>query len=766
MAQPAIRIRVGAALDSNIGNAFKPIVDAARAARQAIEDEMARAWAAVRGEGSAVGPGAGKGGPYRAVVREAERAADKVVAAEQKKQRKIEQEERRAQRRREAAERYVARIKERYFLAEQRRYERDEREVGRQRVGKSKAIFGGAGRNIMAAGKGALGIAGSVARGAGVQTDLSTYVAAAVELETRATELSAAAYDEGRDKGRRLDPKELVTLGRQVGQEAAFDPSKVLEGLQAFVGKTGDLATGKAALPGLAKLARATGTSLEDMVGAAGESAKALGEVGPGKDFETAEAKGKALVNVLRLIAGQGKVGAVELKDLAKYGGRLAAASQAFGGDSAKNLGDMGALAQLAVSRGGAASAAEAATSVAGFANTLKTPARAKEFFGAGVQIEDKERGGFRSVRDILKDASSKAVENAGDKGSATLEFKKMFANVMGARAADPAMQAYAEAFRKNLAVTKDKTKADIAGRKAIDEMFDAFGKAISADEEKASFDRSMQTSAAKVQLFNNRLSEIGARVAEKVLPELEKLGPSLIKLAEFTAKIVSTAVDNPGAAIALAITGSIAKAAIGNAVSGAVSKMIEGAATKMGGIGLASAAITIAAATLIISKIAEEKEKGAAGAAEQRASIAPTTKGIEGEFSPTQGKFILADSTKADPESLAALKAQRDTVQAQITEGQKYFENVASNERYAGLTGGIAELWDVATTPMTFESMGRGKSAMEAQPELLEMRAKLDAMIKAIEAQSKKTMKVEVTNMPPPAGAPGPVANTANTTK
>lgn len=760
MAQPAIRIRVGAALDSNIGNAFKPIVDAARAARQAIEDEMGRAWAAVRGEGSAVGGGAGKGGPYRSVVREAERAADKIVETEKKKQRRLEQEEKREQRRKEAAQRYVARIRDRYFVSEQRREEREERTAQRERVSKSKAIFGGAGENIVKAGKGALGIAGSVARGAGVQTDLSAYVGQAVELETRAAELSAAAYDEQRDKGQRLDPKELVSLGRQVGQEAAFDPSKVLEGLQAFVGKTGDLATGKAALPGLAKLARATGTSLEDMVGAAGESAKALGEVGPGKDFETAEQKGMALVNVLRLIAGQGKVGAVELKDLAKYGGRLAAASQSFGGDAASNLGDMGALAQLAVARGGAASAAEAATSVAGFANTLKTPARVKEFLAHGVEVEDKKQGGFRSVRDILKDASSKAVETAGDKGSATLEFKKMFANVMGARAADPALQAYTEAFRKNLAVTKDKTKADIAGRAAVDDMFDSFGKAISAKEEKDSFDRSMQTSAAKVQLFNNRLSEIGAQVAEKVLPELERFAPTIVKLAQSMAKLLSVAVDNPGSAIALAITGSIAKAAIGNAVSNTVTKMIEGAATKMGGLALGTAAITIAAATLIVASLIEERDKGAAGAEEQRAAA-------KTEAAKVEAKLAAGGASEQD---LAALKAQRASVQAQIKEGQTYFEE-GRRERYGGegffdrVAGGAMQLWDVATTPTTFEDIGRGKSAMEAQPELLEMRGKLDALIQAVEAQGKRTQKVEVTNLPSPT-TPGPVANTSNTTK
>lgn len=356
--------------------------------------------------------------------------------------------------------------------------------------------------------------------------------------------MSASAYDEKRDKGKRVDPKELMRTARSVGQQAAFDPTKVLEGLQSFVGTTGDLATGQSALPGLAKLARATGTSLEDMVGAAGKAALALGEVGPGKDFETAADKGKALVDVLRLMAGQGKVGAAELKDMAKYGGRLAAASQAFGGDSAKNLGDMGALAQLSIAKGGAASAAEAATSVAGFANTLKTPARIKEFKAHGVDVMAKG-GGLKGVRDILKDSSAAAVSRGGNE--APLEFKKMFANVKGGQAADPAFQAYSKAFRANLEVTKDKTKADVAGKKAIDDLFDTFGKAISSAEETDSFNASMKTSAAQVQLFNNKLGEIGGAIAEKVLPALIKAGPTIVKVVEAFAKMVSFAVDNPG---------------------------------------------------------------------------------------------------------------------------------------------------------------------------------------------------------------------------
>jgi hypothetical protein len=745
----SIRIRVGASVDRNIGTAFRPIVDAARVARQAVEDEMARAWAAVRGEGSAVGGGAGRGGPYRSVVREAEKAANQIVETERRKQARIAAEEARAMRRRETAERHVARIKDRYFAEQQRQGERAEKLAAQEAAasrkaagGRMRAIGSGSLETMGKIGRGALGVAGTVARGAGVQTDLAAYVGQAVELETRATELSNAAYDEQRDKGKRLDPSQLVRLGRQVGQQAAFDPARVLEGLQSFVGKTGDLATGQAALPGLAKLARATGTSLEDMIGSAGEASKALGEVGPGKAFETAEEKGKALVNVLRLIAGQGKVGAVELKDLAKYGGRLSAASTAFGGNAAQNLGDMGALAQLAVAKGGAASAAEAATSVAGFANTLKTPARVKEFKAHGVDIMAKG-GGFKSVRDILKDASAAAVERGGTE--APLEFKKMFANVYGARAADPAMQAYSKAFQENLGVTKDKTKADKAGREAVDALFDNFGKAISAAEEQESFDKSMKTGAAQVQLFNNELSKIGGQIAEKVLPALIKAGPTIIKFVEKFASFVNFAVDNPGQAAAGALAASIAKASIGNVVSGGLDKLISGAAASPGamkGLGvlsIAATAITIGAVgKMIIDSVMDSKDKGVNASIEADARAFNARQALQGAVTTQNaGQAQLAyDNAKKEK---AALEQRIQAAQ----DPTSFFGALFGSK--------------------TFEQRERETQDAAKIEDLKADLAKLNAAMDKVGGILKGGLNVNVQNMP---AGPGPIANTANTTK
>ena len=58
---------------------------------------------------------------------------------------------------------------------------------------------------------------------------------------------------------------------RQVANETGFGANQLMEGLQKFVGKTGDLETGRQVMRDLAKLSKATGTNLEDMVDAAGD---------------------------------------------------------------------------------------------------------------------------------------------------------------------------------------------------------------------------------------------------------------------------------------------------------------------------------------------------------------------------------------------------------------------------------------------------------------------------------------------------------------
>jgi len=142
----------------------------------------------------------------------------------------------------------------------------------------------------------------------------------------------------------------------QVGGETGTDANAALEGLSKFVGKTGDLKLGRELMKDLAVYAKATGTELDDMTDAAADVATALPE---------AADKNKQVLAVMRAIAGQGKLGAVEVKDLASQMAKLAANAGQFEGSAADNIITLGAMAQESRQRGGSASASQATQSVA-----------------------------------------------------------------------------------------------------------------------------------------------------------------------------------------------------------------------------------------------------------------------------------------------------------------------------------------------------------------------------------------------------------------
>jgi hypothetical protein len=212
-----------------------------------------------------------------------------------------------------------------------------------------------------------------------------------------------------------------------VGARYKLDPTGVIEGLAQYQRLTGDLATGKAGLEGLTALAGATTTKLDDMFAAAGNVGNALGEVGA--EFKTPLEKAKAIDDVMRSVAAFGQEGAVEISDLSKQMAKVAAAAGFFEGDRGENLKKMTALAQIARMSGGASSATQAATTVQGFANILRTPARRAAFRDAGIDIDSKTNvGQLRDPIAIIKDALVKT-------GGAIEPMKKLFANVKGEQA-------------------------------------------------------------------------------------------------------------------------------------------------------------------------------------------------------------------------------------------------------------------------------------------------------------------------------------------
>ena len=376
-----------------------------------------------------------------------------------------------------------------------------------------------AGRLVWEAGKKAVHVAASIARGAGVSLDPEEYIRRNVGIESESVRLSNVSYMPGQagPSGKRVDARILAEEAKQVGKETAVQPEAILKGMHAFVAKTGDLDTARKLLKDMAVLSKATGTEMEDMVGAAGDVSLA---------FEGMPDKEKRVLEVMRAISAQGQLGTVEISDMAKYMAKLSASAMQFSGDKTKNIAAMGALAQLS-RLGGAASPAEQATSVSSFVNTLKTHARIEEFHKQGVEIYETNAKGVKQMRnpiDIIKDSIRVA-------GNDPEKFKKMFANIRGERAVSGLQTIFAQAGGGEI------------GMEAVTKELDRFLKAnMSADEATEKFAKTMDTTEAKAaQLdiaLSNAVGETLPRIKEAFILLTPVIGKATDSLLGFAKKV------------------------------------------------------------------------------------------------------------------------------------------------------------------------------------------------------------------------------------
>lgn len=533
-----LTIRVGAAVDRSLADIFQPAIDAANKAKVVIEKaSAANANAQVRAARTAATGG----------IREAERAAKAVERAKNQEAKAAEKAAKAAENaaaklaKKEQAEadkvaRYWERAREKSAMAAARLEAKATRDYERE-MEKRKRIqdaftkktleqnaraqgraldsaAGMAGRGLRAAGSFALGIAGDLARGAGVNTDFGQMAAQNFDLINEAQNIANSGYMAGDARnGMRVSANELAGDAFRVGKTTGSDANDVMKGLGDFVGKTGDLATGRDILMDMARLSRATGTNLSDMMSAAGGVAMAMGDT---------QDKGEKLNTIMAGFAAQGKLGAVEIKDLAKQVDKLSSVAGQYEGNMGDNMAMMGALAQNARQRGGANSATAAATAVASFTSMLKTPARANAFKAATGKSIFNEGGLIRNPQEIILDAlRSKGMDPEG--------FKKIFMNTAGARPAEGFATLYRQAG------------GGAAGEKAVIEEFDRLKKAsIDAAEAQESFALAMKQPKTQAEVFNQTLRETTLKLQNELTPALVALAPAVIEAAKAVAGLVA----------------------------------------------------------------------------------------------------------------------------------------------------------------------------------------------------------------------------------
>lgn len=591
-----IRIRVGVSLDSELSQVLRPLREEAKKTRAQISgDSKASATAEARAQLSIA----------RDRMREESRLNREIfknrVQFAREAQRSIdrgESDSRAARTRKElegikvvaAAERAAMQNASRERVAAMNAADRAQARAARAGGrGGGASIIGYLGGRSIAHGiaRGATGVAGaagrmasSIAGGFGIDFDVSSMVRRNVERDEMARAISNSAFQPGAAgaAGQRQNPETLQAEARQIGSDFRMDPTKALHGMEKFVEVAGDLDTARKSMSALAMISQATHSDLEHVAEAAGNVAVQLGDMPD---------KANVTIAVMRAMAGQGKLGAIELRDMAKQMAALAANASSFSGPKADTIAMMGVLAQEARQHGGAKSASEAAFSVSSFVSTFSKSPRVAAMRARGINPIGKDNL-IGNPQDII---TQMLIKTKGD----PLKLNDMVKDQRAVRA----VKGFANLYNQ----TPGDQNAKIA---AVTAEFERLKKiAMAEGEVRGSAIVQMESEAAKAQAFQNQLDETTRTIQARLLPTIERLAPTIIQAVEAFGKVVEWSASNPGEMITLAIVGSVVKAGIGEAVAraiglGAAGNVGAGAAGGMMGLGTLAVNLGIASLAIV----------------------------------------------------------------------------------------------------------------------------------------------------------------------
>jgi hypothetical protein len=641
--------------------------------------------------------------------RSAERSASAATRAHEKSERDQTRATARELKERERLEAqshaYQRRLKDQH---NRETFRREEQAIARSRSQWRSNVTGvmrNVGSSLSAVGRTGMTLAG-VAGGAIFANATHTYL----KDSGQATELAAQMATTGESTASIRDRRRgIITNAEGI---KGFSTAEAIDAQRTFGGKAGDYAMGGKLLGGLSKVSLATSVNLNDVADVAANAYMKLSKTMKGEELE------KATLDTVRTFAGQGNIGAVEIKDLAQYAGRLTSSASGYTGSRQANMSALGAMAQVAIGSGAASDAAEATTTVERFSGDLiKNYGDAKSM---GIDVfADKTRTKKRGPEDIMVDVLEKTK---GDQ----VKLKKLFG-----LESIKMVQGFADIYGTGEAKEKG------GGAKAIRAEFDRFSKASLSEKDAESraaarlADEDMRLAEGMKRLNN----EIGKELAPALLTitgHVAELAPQMGKLATMTAEAVGFFGKNPftalGAVISLTVTKSIVAAGIGNAIKNTLMGAASGIGAPGAGVGAGSVAgvlgaIAVGAATFTITTAI--------------LNIADTTKStnnkVVGATSQAGTDLQLADRSGGSQEAIAQRKLDI------IAGAEKKLRDAEGNR-------GLIEVFtngNVEETKAARKSLAEDKAAAEAQ---------LSAAISLKEAAAALR---DITQMTPVTGQP-----------
>jgi hypothetical protein len=511
-----------------------------KAAEQAAKEQVA-AWKAADKNLA----NARKTGDKEAVAetRKTEREITDIKRDEEK--RRVEDEKR--------AEREMSNVRK-WASAEEKKEARERAQMAKrvaqeaaraEREASGKTSFAGrfagyaARRMLWSAGAYAVSLPGRLAAGLGVDPqDLSGLMAKNVERQNLATDISNVGYipGAGGQNGVRQSAGAIDAEAMHVAMETGSDPMKLLEGLHKFVGVTGDLKTGREVMRDMARLALATGASMEDMVSAAGEMSARLGDIPD---------KASVIESTMRHLAGMGLKGAVLPEDVAREMPKLAGLAPQLAGNTADNIAKLFVLLQESRQMGGAGTAGQAATTVRGFMSMSQNAKRVQDFKGlTGMDMRD-SNGLLKDPLELI----TALLKGATDKTTGRVDVTKISKVMGGQRAMGSVIGWLNEDLMKGAEMGGAGGQAKMQA--GIDAVAEKFRQLDEATMSRVQIEESVQAKLAdtkqQAQLFNNRLQQIVDKAMPELTHALQELGPAVLAAIPAVTKFMRVMLEAVG---------------------------------------------------------------------------------------------------------------------------------------------------------------------------------------------------------------------------
>lgn len=370
------------------------------------------------------------------------------------------------------------------------------------------------GRDIGRSVRGALGSLAGIA-GIGGIADLAGMARGVMDYQLRLTRLEIAG---------KATSGQMVMLRRsldEVAKSTGVSQDQLTGGLERFVALTGDMTTGIASLETLARVAQASGSSMEDISTAAAALTQNLG-IGASE-----------MEQAFSILIEQGKAGAIELKDVAGIAAELTPRFAQFGDVGVDGMSRMAAA--LQVMRRGFSTAQETATGMSSLmASIVKKQSQLKKAGVTTTFVDEKGVTRLRSLDEIMNDLA--------DKGSRDVT---LFQRILGDKEAVQAMTAFA------------------AGRQDFEGLVAAGkeGTAVQRD-----FAKVAESAAVKFDRMKNTLTEM---VNRTIGANLDKIVDAFQKLIDLLTWVLDHKTELVAAWAALSMGGNLA--GIGAGVVGLV---------------------------------------------------------------------------------------------------------------------------------------------------------------------------------------------------